>query len=41
MSALQRFASGPGLPEQPAAKPLAVTSFKPSFRDVTNLLAAG
>jgi hypothetical protein len=32
---------GPGLPQQPAAKPLAVTSFKPSFRDVTNLLAAG
>jgi hypothetical protein len=30
----------PGLPWQPAAKPLAVTSFKPSFRDVTNLLAA-
>jgi len=24
-----------------AAKPLAVISFKPSFRDVTSLLAAG
>ena len=29
----------PGLPWQPAARPLAAPSFKPSFRDVTNLLS--